>query len=227
MTTLFISGIDTDIGKSIACGALANTLLSMGHKVFTQKWVETGVENDQSTDLATHRKLADKDFNTAPAEQHSPYLFKHPASPHLAAALQYHQIDCDYLIKQTQKLQAQCEHLLIEGAGGLCVPLTEDQLIADLLETMNLPVVLVTSGRLGSINHTLLSLAFCKQQNIEIRAVVFNQFGAGNNLINDDTQRFLKRQLAEKHPNALWLDLPLNANQIMLSSTQTSDLLRR
>jgi len=165
MTTLFITGIDTNIGKSIACGALAKCLLEQNYNVFTQKWIETGCDTI-SEDLQVHQAVAKKKFNNSNIEKHSPYRFSFPASPHLSAQLEGKKIDDRYLISQTKKLSNECDHLLIEGAGGLCVPISNEVLLIDLIEELKTPIVLVTSGRLGSINHTILSLELCWQRNI-------------------------------------------------------------
>lgn len=224
MTTLFITGIDTDIGKSIACGALTSTLLTQGHHVFTQKWIETGCDN-VSEDLLTHQKIAKKVFNTSQKDLHSPYRFSYPASPHLAAELEKISIDCDYLVKQTKQLEAECDHLIIEGAGGLCVPLNQSMLTVDLITQEKIPVVLVTSGRLGSINHTVLSLELCRQREIEVRALVYNHFPVQEDPIFSDTRKYLKNYLIMHNMEALWLEMPANAEHLDLSTEQINQLL--
>jgi len=225
MTTLFISGIDTDVGKSVACAALANTLLTKHYHLFTQKWVETGVRNGVSADITTHQQLAAKPFNTAQSDQHTPYLFTFPASPHLAAELEQSVIDPEFLKKQTRALESQCDHVLIEGAGGLYVPLNRQVFIIDMVATMNLPVVLVTCGKLGSINHTLLSVEACKQRNIEIRAIIYNHYPVEPSVIVEDTRQLLKQQLEAQLPETLWLELCVNVNDLALSEQQICQLL--
>jgi dethiobiotin synthetase len=229
MTTLFITGIDTNIGKTIACGALANTLLKKQFRTFTQKWVETGVSNigaKISADLAEHQCIANSNFNTAKNSEHAPYLFQLPASPHLAAKMEKTEIDCAYLIRQTQKLEEKCQHLLIEGAGGLCVPLNSSTLTIDLAATLNLPIVLVTSGKLGSINHTILSLDYCTQRNLDLRAVVYNAYPNSSDVITKDTRMLLKHRVAHLHPKTIWLDMEIGATDLALDDIQTARLLR-
>jgi len=225
MTTLFLTGIDTDIGKTIACGALTNTLLASGYKIFTQKWVETGTKSD-SQDLLTHQELAKKKFNTSTKELHSPYRFEYPASPHLSAKLEHSEISSDFLIDQTKELETQCDHLIIEGAGGLCVPLNHGTLMIDLIADLSLPIILVTSGRLGSINHTLLSLEACKQREIDVRAVVYNHYPEQEKAIFNDTRDYLQQYLTLNNKHCLWLELGLNSDMINVSKKQMTDLLR-
>ena len=229
MTTLFISGIDTDVGKTVACGALANTLLGKGSKVFTQKWVETGVVESNkmvSADLSEHQRIANMQFNTADYSLHAPYLFKFPASPHLSASLESCEIDSDLLAKQTRKLESQCQHLLIEGAGGLCVPLNDKILIIDLVEQLKLPIVLVTSGKLGSINHTILSLDYCRQRDLDIRGIIYNHFPDNSKEISSDSRTVLQRRIKAKNPSVDWIEMEVDATKLVLTNEITARLLR-
>lgn len=229
MTTLFISGIDTDVGKTVACGALAKTLLDEGLHVFTQKWVETGVaesENRISADLAEHQRIANKKFNTAEYSLHVPYLFKFPASPHLSADMENARVDCDYLVKQTRELESKCQHLLIEGAGGLCVPLNEETLTVDLVKELEIPIVLVTSGKLGSINHTLLSLDYCQQHDLDVRALIYNHFPSNSPEIVNDSKQVLQRYLNQNFPKGDFIELEVEASDLVLDDEVLTRLLR-
>ncbi len=216
MAILFVTGIDTDIGKSYATGAITKSILNSdcetGKTVFTQKLVETGcgIEPDNgkrfSQDLLIHEKIVGRAFNTADHSLHAPYLFERPASPHLSAQLENKTIDIDKLRFSIQSLSEQCDHLIIEGAGGLYVPLNQKQTLSDLIQSLSLPVILVTSGRLGSINHTLLSLEHCANKHIPIHSVVYNTYSVKkastdgdhiSSIIEDDTRQILKKTVSE------------------------------
>ena len=224
MTILFISGIDTNIGKSVACGALANSLIQQGLTTCTQKWIETGCENE-SQDLLTHQSMVESQINQHDISLHAPYCFKFPASPHLAASLEKQKIEASYLLQQTQQLSEKCDHLLIEGAGGLCVPIDANILLIDLLAQMQLPVLLVTSGRLGSINQTLLSLALCEQRKVEVRAIIYNQYPTEDATIVADTREWLQNYLRQKNLSILWLELEQQATSIAINQEQLQLLL--
>lgn len=190
-----VSGIDTGIGKSAATGHLARTLASTGLRVITQKVAQTGGEGI-SADIAAHRVImgiglqaADLDGTTCP------YVFPFPASPHLAAARDGREIDLLVIRRSTCMLQKQYDLVLLEGAGGLLVPLNDSLLLADYLRDAGYPLVLVTSPRLGSINHTLLSLEACRSRGIELRALVYNRFEEEDDAIADDTRRVIARWL--------------------------------
>ena len=219
MSVLFISGIDTDIGKTYATGMVAKALMHQGANVITQKLVQTGVsvncdtgEMNIADDIVTHRQLmnmplqpCDVDFTTCP------FRYEKPASPHLSAALANAVLDPEIITKFTQQLQQSYDIVLLEGAGGLLVPITEQLLTLDYIATQGYPVILVTSGRLGSINHTLLSLEAIKARGLTVHSVIYNHIhdsaAQTDKQIADSTIDYLKNYLAQNYPNTHWLQL--------------------
>lgn len=154
----FISGIDTDIGKSIAVGMMARFLHHTGKHVITLKLVQTG-NTGFSEDIARHREIMGSGLFPEDMEHvTAPEIYTFPASPHLAAELDKRPVDLEKILNAVHTLQKRYEIVLVEGAGGLAVPLTEDLLTVDFAARQNWPLILVTSGRLGSLNHTILSL---------------------------------------------------------------------
>lgn len=191
----FISGIDTDIGKSIATGMIARSLHRNGKKVITLKLVQTG-NSDFSEDIARHREIMgcglfpeDRERLTAPE------IYTFPASPHLAAMIDRRPVDLKKILTAVHTLQERYETVLVEGAGGLAVPLTEDFLTADLAAQQNWPLILVTSGRLGSLNHTILSMEAAVSRRIRIAGVVYNEAPQGDPLIEQDSERMILKYL--------------------------------
>ena len=224
MSVLFVSGIDTDIGKTYATGLLAKALMQQGVNVITQKLVQTGISKQAdgelgiADDILSHRQLmqmplqpCDLDFTTCP------YRYEKPASPHLSAALANQPLNINVITDATNVLQADYELVLLEGAGGLLVPINEQLLTLDYIAEQGYPIVLVTSGRLGSINHTLLSLEAIKSRGLMIHSVIYNH-------IHDDAEQtdaeianstidFLQAYLARYYPKAHWLVLAKQANE--------------
>ncbi len=205
---LFISGIDTDAGKTYATAFLANLLSQKGFTVITQKFIQTGCVNS-SEDIEAHRRLTgtgllpeDKDGTTAPL------IFRHPCSAQLAAALEHRPIDLSLIEDSTEKLKERYDRVLIEGAGGLAVPITDTYFTIDYIAEHKLPVVLVTSGKLGSINHTILSLEAIRSRSITLAGVIYNQYFDYDPLISDDTFHFIERYLKHHFPEAELLTLP-------------------
>ena len=204
----FVSGIDTDIGKTVATGVLAKQLLQQGKSVITQKPVQTGCQNI-ADDIAVHRKIMGIPMQEADKKKLTmPEIFSYPASPHLAARLDGRALDLDKIRTATQQLAAQYEIVLVEGAGGLMVPLTEDLLTIDYIQQQDYPVILVISGRLGSINHTLLSFTALKQYGIQLHSLIFNHIhDSKDETVAGDTLEYLKGRLKDEFPEAKWQEL--------------------
>ncbi|WP_435931375.1 dethiobiotin synthase [Moraxella bovoculi] len=214
MTTYFITGIDTDIGKTYATGILARHLLTCGKSVITQKLIQTGVTAPIADDIRTHRTLMnvplmdmDTDGTTCPL------TFVKPASPHLSARLENRTINLDDITHATARLNARFDIVLLEGAGGVLVPINDHILTLDYIATQGYPVVVVTSARLGSINHTLLTLEAIHARGLRLFAVVFNHHFDTDGDISADTLNFLQNHVRENYPAALFLRL--DGGQIM------------
>lgn len=195
---IVVSGIDTGTGKTVATGLLAKALLDRGVQVITQKLVQTGCAGKIAEDIIEHRRLMGTGLMP---EDHegltSPYVFAYPASPHLSARIGSSVIDPLVIRRATFRLQQRYSTILLEGAGGLLVPLDGDLLLADYIRDAGYPLLLVTSSRLGSINHTLLSIEACQKRGISIRGIIFNRFREADRVIGDDAfatiSHFLKR----------------------------------
>ncbi len=206
----FISGIDTEIGKTYATGYLAKQLMQQGIGVITQKLVQTGNQGF-SEDILKHREIMQTGL--LPEDEQgltAPQIFSYPASPHLASRLDGRSLDLDKIQQSTQQLLAKYPVVLLEGAGGLMVPLTEQLLTIDYIRQQQYPVILVSSGRLGSINHTLLSLLALEHYQLSLYAVVFNTIhDAKDTTIASDTKQYLQQQLRQKFPQAKWIELAI------------------
>ncbi|MEQ1344299.1 dethiobiotin synthase [Acinetobacter seifertii] len=204
----FVSGIDTEIGKTYATGFLARLWTEQGKKVITQKLIQTG-NADISEDIEKHREIMGQGwFQEDHDKLTMPEIFSYPASPHLATRLDNREIDFQKIENATQTLAERFEIVLLEGAGGLMVPLTTNLLTIDYVAQHQFPVILVTSGRLGSINHTLLSLEALKSRGLKLKALVYNLKDESKDpLISKDTSNYLKDYLAIHFPEAEWIEL--------------------
>ncbi|MCL2117507.1 MAG: dethiobiotin synthase [Planctomycetaceae bacterium] len=213
MRVYFITGIDTGVGKSFAAGLAARWLMRQGVRVVTQKMVQTGTSHGLSEDILVHRRLMGveplpEDVNGTTC----PYIFPYPASPHLAAELAATEkgvIDPSVITQCTRRLLESFDVVLMEGAGGLHVPITRDFLTADYLQEQKYPLLVVTSGRLGSINHTLLTLEAAAQRQIPLAGLVFNHHPPSDAVIRNDTLQLFREQLKKYgRPGAL-VEMPL------------------
>ena len=193
----FVSGIDTGIGKTMATGLMAHSLASAGRDVITVKLVQTG--NDGfSEDIDAHRAICGGvHFPEDDEGLTAPQIFKFPSSPLLAAALEGRTVDVEAISRAVRECAARHEIVLVESAGGLDVPLTDELLSIDLAAREKWPLVLVSCGRLGSINHTLLSLEAAKARSMTVAGVVWNWCEGADSRIDDDscetTRSYLSR----------------------------------
>lgn len=204
----FITGIGTDVGKSYATGWLALELSRQGLKVITQKFIQTG-NRDYSEDIEVHRRIMgisptvdDRLHVTAPV------IYTYPASPDLAARIDGRPLKIDLIEGATKALAGRYDCVLIEGAGGVMVPLEGDYLTIDYIADHALPTVVVTNGQLGSINHTLLTLYALRQRSIKVEAIVYNPHFDRDKIICDDTRQYLRRWILEHSPHTQWLEMP-------------------
>jgi dethiobiotin synthetase len=182
-----VTGIDTDVGKTVATGLIARGLIEKGVKVITQKAVQTGCQH-MSDDLVRHRQLMKHDLFPEDLEGITcSYLYRNPCSPHLAAGIENEQIDPAKITIATKTLQDRYEIVLLEGAGGLFVPLQEEYTLIDYFYDIGHPVILVTSSRLGSLNHTIASLEALQKRNIQLSGVVYNRHAATETYIAEDS----------------------------------------
>jgi len=195
MSTYFITGIDTDAGKTFATGLMAKHLLDNKVNVMTQKFAQTGCVGI-SEDILAHREImgvepydVDKDGTTCP------YVFTYPASPHLAAKIDGHEIDIKIINASTDKLQAEFDTLLIEGVGGIHVPITLDYSLLDYLEEKKHPLILVTSSKLGSINHTLMTIELAYHRKLPIHGLIYNHYPNNSDVILEDSIQVFKTYL--------------------------------
>ena len=189
---LLISGIDTSVGKTAATGAIAKALAQAGKRVITQKMIQTGCEQ-VSEDIEEHRRIQGIPFTEEDREGWTcPYIFSYPCSPHMAAAKDGRTIDLQVITQATERLRERYEYVLLEGAGGLMVPNDFQSLTIDYIRDQGYPLILVTSGKLGSINHTLLSLFAAEQYGIPVKAIVYNQYPHIDALIEANTLEYLR-----------------------------------
>lgn len=167
MKTFFISGIGTDVGKTIASAILIEALQANYWKPVQAGFAE-GTDKELVQSLITNNRSIFFDET---------YRLQLPASPHIAAREDGIQIDSDKILVQFEKIKknaAPDDILIIEGAGGLMVPLNENEFVIDLIKKLDAKTILVSRNYLGSINHSLLSTAVCKEKGISLAGWIFN-----------------------------------------------------
>ena len=155
----FVTGIGTGIGKTICSAVLVEKL-----KADYWKPIQSG-DLEQSDSLSIKSLIS----NTKTVIHPEKYRLTQPLSPHLSAKLDGIEIELKQLIPPTTQ-----NNLIIEGAGGLMVPLNEEELILDLIKNLAVEVIVVSQNYLGSINHTLLTINTLKQHHVKIKGIVFS-----------------------------------------------------
>ncbi|MGM0518864.1 MAG: dethiobiotin synthase [Campylobacterota bacterium] len=164
--TIFITATNTDVGKTYACEKFLRFFAKQGLKVGYFKPCETGVV-DKPVDGMKMLNLV-KELNPAfnvTINEVVPYQFKLPAAPYVAK--EDKNISLDFLVKQKEYLESLCDILVIEGAGGLMVPILEEFYIIDLIKRFKSKAILITPSKLGCINDTLLSIEALQNRDIE------------------------------------------------------------
>ncbi len=156
---LFITGIGTNVGKTVV-----SAILTEAFQADYWKPIQSGVVDGKDSD--TVKSLIS---NTKTVFHPEKYLLQEPLSPHFAAKLDGIKIELDKIL-----LPKTANHLIIEGAGGLLVPINDTQYVIDIAKQFGCEIVLVISSYLGCINHSLLSIDYLKRNNFKIKAMVFN-----------------------------------------------------
>lgn len=170
---IFVTGTDTGVGKTLVTAALACFLRRRGIDAGVMKPVETGVADPSQagSDAALLRWAVD---SQDPLELLSPYRLRHPLAPALAAEQEGRKIDVPALASAAQTLAGRHELLLVEGAGGLMVPLAGGLLVADLARALAFPLLVISRPQLGTINHTLLTVFAARTMEIPLAGVLLN-----------------------------------------------------
>lgn len=206
----FITGIDTDAGKTYCTAWLANQFVKKGFTVITQKFIQTGNPPGYSEDIDKHRLLMGIDKTEEDIKGWTaPIIFSYPASAQLAARIDGKDIDLNVIDDARKELERRYDIVLVEGAGGLMVPLTDDYLAIDYITQRNLGVILVTNGRLGSINHTILSLEAIKARGLRLVMVLYNRYFDNDAVISADTRNFIERYVHLHFHDTIVTDVPV------------------
>lgn len=179
---LFITGTDTGVGKTIVAATLARILRLRGVNVGVMKPVTSGCIERNGELISEDAELLAWAAGVDCTDDVAPYCLRQPIAPVEAAQLDGVKIDFSRIAACYQRLAAQHEFVIVEGAGGLMVPLNGGLLIADLVKQLNLPLLVVARPNLGTINHSVLTCFAAGQMDIEVKGVMVNRFPANPGL---------------------------------------------
>ena len=172
---IFITGTDTEIGKTVVAGGLAAALKAAGVNVGVMKPIASGgIEHkgrivSEDAIFLKHAAQVDDDLNLI-----NPICLRHPLAPSVAAEIEGVSIDLRQMDDAFAQLCQRHEFIVVEGIGGIAVPICEDMLVANMAQRFQLPLLVVARPNLGTINHTVLTVAFAKSHSLEICGIVLN-----------------------------------------------------
>lgn len=176
---LFITGTDTGVGKTLIAGTIARILTDSGLKVGVFKPIATGCRHSRegliSSDAEFLAYCSDCDY---PLSVVNPVGYATPAAPIVSADYEHREVDFEQISSSYNYICQSCQLVIVEGIGGLRVPITEDIDVLDLAAGLGLPVVIVSRAELGTINHTLLTIDAMRSKNLKIAGVVINGYDA-------------------------------------------------
>ncbi|MBW8002343.1 MAG: dethiobiotin synthase [Planctomycetes bacterium] len=193
LKSVFITGTDTEVGKTVVTGLLGRFLSDKGYNVITQKWIQTGCKSFPE-DIFSHlnfmkRKRSDiRNY----LEYVCPYTFKLASSPHLASKLEKRKIRQGKIKNSFSILSKDFDSVLVEGIGGALVPFNNKKMVIDIAGQLHLPVLLVVSNQLGCINHTLLTIEAIRSRGLKLLGLVFNNHHGKEDIITKDNPKIIK-----------------------------------
>ncbi len=187
----FITGTDTGVGKTLVSCALLHAFAAQGKHVAGFKPVAAGCDDDGKNDDA--KRLLAAGNVPATYEQTNPYCFSRPIAPHLAARLAGVSVEFPCILASYRELAGRADKIIVEGVGGFCVPLNDQQDSADLASQLGLPVILVVGMRLGCINHALLTARAIAEYQLECAGWVANVLDADMPALQENIEALQQR----------------------------------
>lgn len=190
----FITGTDTEIGKTFTTSALLRAFAKQGNSTLGMKPIASGAEE---IDGVLHNEDVDSlvaaSSVKAPQEIVVPYLMRTPAAPHIVAAMENVKMDVQQIASCYQQAQQLADVVLVEGVGGFCVPLDDETSTVDLAQRFALPVILVVGMRLGCINHALLTAQAIKASGLRLAGWVANTVDTDMKFFEENVQTLKQR----------------------------------
>ena len=169
---IFVTGSDTGVGKTIVTAAIASNYCRAGRKVGVMKPIQTGTIVSGPTDVEFVQELIDD----GTLYSSCPYSYPDPVAPLVASMLAGERIDVNRIKKSYSDLADKCDNVIVEGAGGILVPILENYFMSDLALDLDIPILIVTRPNIGTLNHTLLTLEFAKKRGLEVLGIVISNY---------------------------------------------------
>ena len=172
---IFVTGTDTGVGKTLLSGALASALCGRGMNIGVMKPVESGCNRVKGSLVAADALfLKELSGSNDDIDLINPYRLEHPFAPATAAEMEGVKIELKRIEDAYNRMERNHDLMLVEGAGGLLVPLNDSLLMADLIKSLHLPALVIARSSLGTINHTLLTLRSAEASGLKVLGVIVN-----------------------------------------------------
>ena len=179
MKSLFITGTDTDVGKTYITAGLAITLRKMGTDVGVMKPFAAGIEQKKGFKSEDVEILSNAAQISDPETLLNPQFFPISASPYTAWKKLKIKPKIPLILSSFKKLSRNHKMILVEGMGGTMTPILKDYYVANLIKDMKIPTVIVTRSKVGTVNHTLMTVMMCQKYKIPIKGIIINNFDDG------------------------------------------------
>src|SRR4030065_1207841 len=199
---VFITGTDTGVGKTIIAGALILVIRSLGLRVCGMKPIETGCMKAESGFKDRVLETSDGMFLKETADMDdsidviTPILFEKPLAPFPASEIEGIPVDIDKIKKAFESLLRKYDMVVVEGIGGLLVPLKRDYFVLDLVKQFGLPIIIVSRPGLGTINHTLLTVNYAMKEGLNVAGIIMNYSQSPEKTLAEETNPKVIRQIS-------------------------------
>ena len=207
MKSLFVTGNDTDIGKTCVTASIVKNLRDMDIDVGIMKPFASGYKknsNSLSQDVEILMKYSD---SHDPIDLVNPYFFEIPTSPYAAAKTLAQKISLQKITDAYDKLLSSHDLVIVEGIGGLMTPITQNYFVSNLISELDIDTIIVIGSKLGTVNHTMLTYEHCKQMHLKLKGFVINQTEPNGYELSN-----LKQQIMELTNQTVYCAIPYQKN---------------
>jgi dethiobiotin synthetase len=222
---VFVTGTDTEVGKTVVAAGLALALKNRGLSVGVLKPAATGCRSHRGKRIAEDVEyLAGASTSEDERELICPYMLREPLAPEVAAKLEGAHIDIRKIIRAFRELLRRHEVLIIEGAGGVFVPIKRNYFMIDLMAALSSPIIIVARPGLGTINHTLLTREVARERKIDVMGIIINNYVERPSLAErtnpDVIRRYAGTELLGIMPHLKGVSVPKMAYDGLLKATE-------
>jgi len=207
MKSLFVTGNDTNIGKTCVTASIVKKLRDMDIDVGIMKPFASGYKknsNSLSQDVEILMKYSD---SHDPIDLVNPYFFEIPTSPYAAAKTLAQKISLQKITDAYDKLLSSHDLVIVEGIGGLMTPITQNYFVSNLISELDIDTIIVIGSKLGTVNHTMLTYEHCKQMHLKLKGFVINQTEPNGYELSN-----LKQQIMELTNQTVYCTIPYQKN---------------